>query len=171
MPMMHSSSSRAHAKMICDELYMLADLQDVVETHLLRDIAARSENFFQAAGVVQDLRGVLARSYVQVKALRQDVSTCACYPACCQPESAPFSVVCSSMFVACHTHVCIMLQAAFHMLAMTCLPRHTVCIQLRRVQPSRCCCWPACLSMQPGSVRSACVCRYTHWMKRCLRLR
>ena len=47
-------------------------MQDVVETHLLRDIAARSENFFQAASVVQDLRGVLARSYMQVKALRHD---------------------------------------------------------------------------------------------------
>ena len=50
-------------------------LQDVVETHLLRDIAARSENFFQAASVVQDLRGVLARTYTQVKTLRQEVST------------------------------------------------------------------------------------------------
>ena len=52
------------------ELYVV---QDIVETHLLRDIAARSENFFQAASVVQDLRGVLARTYVQVKALRQEV--------------------------------------------------------------------------------------------------
>lgn len=49
-------------------------MQDVVETHLLRDIAARSENFFQAASVVQDLRGVLARTYIQVKALRKQVS-------------------------------------------------------------------------------------------------
>lgn len=48
-------------------------MQDVVETHLLRDIAARSENFFQAAGVVQDLRAVLARTYVQVKTLRKEV--------------------------------------------------------------------------------------------------
>ena len=55
-------------------------LQDVVETHLLRDIAARSENFFQAAGAVQDLRGVLARSYVQVKALRHDVRLAAWAP-------------------------------------------------------------------------------------------
>lgn len=52
-------------------------MQDVVETHLLRDIAARSENFFQAANEVQDLRGVLARSYMQVKALRHDVSLAA----------------------------------------------------------------------------------------------
>ena len=44
-----------------------------METHLLRDIAARSENFFQAAGVVQDLRGVLARTYLQVKSLRKEV--------------------------------------------------------------------------------------------------
>ena len=50
-------------------------MQDIVETHLLRDIAARSENFFQAAGVVQDLRGVLARTYIQVKALRKEVCT------------------------------------------------------------------------------------------------
>ena len=48
-------------------------MQDVVETHLLRDIAARSENFFQAAGVVQDLRGLLARTYIQVKTLRKEV--------------------------------------------------------------------------------------------------
>lgn len=48
-------------------------IQDAVEIHLLRDIAARSENFFQAASVVQDLRGVLARTYTQVKALRKQV--------------------------------------------------------------------------------------------------
>ena len=60
----------------------LNDLQDVVETHLLRDIAARSENFFQAASVVQDLRGVLARTYMQVKTLRQKVSTLQT-PSCC----------------------------------------------------------------------------------------
>ena len=53
----------------------LLALQDIVETHLLRDIAARSENFFQAASVVQELRGVLARTYVQVKTLRQEVDT------------------------------------------------------------------------------------------------
>ena len=56
-------------------------MQDVVETHLLRDIAARSENFFQAASVVQDLRGVLARTYIQVKALRKEVHPC--------PSAAP----------------------------------------------------------------------------------
>ena len=61
----------SHNTCASDMLY----LQDVVETHLLRDIAARSENFFQAASVVQDLRGVLARTYTQVKALRQEVST------------------------------------------------------------------------------------------------
>ena len=55
-------------------MHLLA-LQDIVETHLLRDIAARSENFFQAASVVQELRGVLARTYVQVKTLRQEVET------------------------------------------------------------------------------------------------
>ncbi|KAA6426324.1 MAG: VPS54 isoform 2 [Trebouxia sp. A1-2] len=51
----------------------LSSYLDIVETHLLRDIAARSENFFQAASVVQELRGVLARTYVQVKTLRQEV--------------------------------------------------------------------------------------------------
>lgn len=55
-------------------------MQDTVETHLLQDIAARSENFFQAASVVQDLRGVLARTYIQVKALRKEVHTPALPP-------------------------------------------------------------------------------------------
>ncbi|KAL3152085.1 hypothetical protein ABBQ32_001192 [Trebouxia sp. C0010 RCD-2024] len=56
-----------------DTLEQLSSDLDVVETHLLRDIAARSENFFQAASVVQDLRGVLARTYIQVKALRKQI--------------------------------------------------------------------------------------------------
>lgn len=63
----------------------LLALQDIVETHLLRDIAARSENFFQAASVVQELRGVLARTYVQVKTLRQEVeSRLLCITSCIQ---------------------------------------------------------------------------------------
>lgn len=63
----------------------LLALQDIVETHLLRDIAARSENFFQAASVVQELRGVLARTYVQVKTLRQEVeSRLLCTTSCIQ---------------------------------------------------------------------------------------
>ncbi len=47
--------------------------QDVVETYLLREIAARSDNFFEAAGVVQDLRGAVGRAYEDVKALRRTV--------------------------------------------------------------------------------------------------
>ena len=48
-------------------------LQDVVESYLLREIAARSDNFFEAAGVVQDLRGAVGRAYEDVKALRRTV--------------------------------------------------------------------------------------------------
>ena len=48
-------------------------VQDVVETYLLREIAARSDNFFEAAGVVQDLRGAVGRAYEDVKALRRTV--------------------------------------------------------------------------------------------------
>ena len=47
--------------------------QDVVETYLLREIAARSDNFFEVAGVVQDLRGAVGRAYEDVKALRRTV--------------------------------------------------------------------------------------------------
>ncbi len=68
VPYLHPASITGEARVLC--------LQDIVETHLLRDIAARSENFFQAASVVQDLRGVLARTYVQVKTLRQEVKLC-----------------------------------------------------------------------------------------------
>ncbi|KAK9830219.1 hypothetical protein WJX72_010418 [[Myrmecia] bisecta] len=46
---------------------------DVVETYLLREIAARSDNFFIASGVVQDLRMAIHRTYDQVKTLRQGV--------------------------------------------------------------------------------------------------
>ena len=44
-----------------------------METYLLREIAARSDNFFEAAGVVQDLRGAVGRAYEDVKALRRTV--------------------------------------------------------------------------------------------------
>lgn len=64
-------------------------MQDVVETHLLQDIAARSENFFQAASVVQDLRGVLARTYIQVKALRKEVRTFSTLPPPPPPPDPP----------------------------------------------------------------------------------
>ena len=46
---------------------------DLVETHLLSEIAARSESFFEAAGVVADLRAVLGRTYEQVAGLRREV--------------------------------------------------------------------------------------------------
>eukprot|EP00891_Asterochloris_glomerata_P002136 jgi/Astpho2/2136/Aster-x1055 len=52
----------------------LAQHVDVVETYLLREIAARSDNFFEAAGVVQDLRGAVGRAYEDVKALRRTVT-------------------------------------------------------------------------------------------------
>lgn len=46
---------------------------DTVETHLLQEIAARSAHFFEAAGVVQDLRCVLTRTFHQVSSLRKEV--------------------------------------------------------------------------------------------------
>lgn len=49
-------------------------LQDVVETHLLREIAVRSDNFFEAASVVADLRASLLRTYQQVVGLRSTVA-------------------------------------------------------------------------------------------------
>ena len=49
-------------------------LQDVVETHLLREIAVRSDNFFEAASVVADLRACLLRTYQQVVGLRSTVA-------------------------------------------------------------------------------------------------
>ena len=67
----------------------MVHVQDIVETHLLRDIAARSENFFQAASVVQDLRGVLARTYTQVKGLRQQVSCSSAFLGRVAPSLAP----------------------------------------------------------------------------------
>lgn len=48
-------------------------LQDVVETNLLKEIAARSDSFFEAAVYVQDLRGALHRTYHAVKDLRSQV--------------------------------------------------------------------------------------------------
>ena len=44
-----------------------------METYLLREIAARSDNFFEAAGVVQDLRGAVGRAFEDVKGLRRTV--------------------------------------------------------------------------------------------------
>ncbi|KAK9847965.1 hypothetical protein WJX84_011634 [Apatococcus fuscideae] len=46
---------------------------DVVETNLLKEIAARSDSFFEAAVYVQDLRGALHRTYHAVKDLRIQV--------------------------------------------------------------------------------------------------
>ena len=51
---------------------------DTVETHLLQEIAARSAHFFEAAGVVQDLRMVLTRTFQQVAELRREVRCPAC---------------------------------------------------------------------------------------------
>lgn len=49
-----------------------------METYLLKEIAARSDNFFEAAGVVQDLRGATGRTYHQIKDLRYQVGKSAC---------------------------------------------------------------------------------------------
>lgn len=50
-----------------------ANYLDTVETHLLQEIAARSSHFFEAAGIVQDLRSALTRTYQQVVGLRKEV--------------------------------------------------------------------------------------------------
>lgn len=50
-----------------------ANYLDTVETHLLQEIAARSSHFFEAAGIVQDLRAALTRTYQQVAGLRKEV--------------------------------------------------------------------------------------------------
>ena len=41
-----------------------------METNLLAEIAVRSDNFFEAASVVEDLRASLMRTYQQVVQLR-----------------------------------------------------------------------------------------------------
>jgi len=46
---------------------------DEVEGRLLEEIAARSPHFFEAAGVVQDLRSVLGRTFGCVAGLRGQV--------------------------------------------------------------------------------------------------
>jgi hypothetical protein len=46
---------------------------DEVEGRLLEEIAARSPHFFEAAGVVQDLRSVLGRTFGRVAGLRGQV--------------------------------------------------------------------------------------------------
>ena len=52
---------------------LYANYLDTIETHLLQEIAARSSHFFEAAGIVQDLRGTLTRTYQQVAGLREQV--------------------------------------------------------------------------------------------------
>jgi hypothetical protein len=48
--------------------------QDVVETHLVREIAARSDNFFDASGYIQDLRSTVFTMYQEVAGLRAKAS-------------------------------------------------------------------------------------------------
>lgn len=48
-------------------------MQDVVEVHLLGDISAKRENFFEAAGVLAELRSCLARAFDTVALLREKV--------------------------------------------------------------------------------------------------
>lgn len=45
-----------------------------METHLVREIAARTDNFFDASGHIQDLRGTVLALYQQVAALRAQAS-------------------------------------------------------------------------------------------------
>ena len=69
---------------------------DEVEGRLLQEIAARSPHFFEAAGVVQDLRGALARTFASVAGLRRQarpaladsvVYSCTVRPHCSLLES------------------------------------------------------------------------------------
>ena len=48
---------------------------DCVETHLLSEIAARSGHFFEAAGVIADLRGAMAHLHSCVQGIRGQVLT------------------------------------------------------------------------------------------------
>ncbi|KAL4854749.1 Histidinol-phosphate aminotransferase 2 [Chlorella vulgaris] len=54
-------------------LERLSGYLEVVEAHLVREIAARTDNFFDASGYIQDVRGSVARLYVQVSALRKQM--------------------------------------------------------------------------------------------------
>lgn len=58
---------------------LYANHLDTVETHLLQEIAARSSHFFEAAGIVADLRGTLTRTYQQVAGLREQVRMGMCH--------------------------------------------------------------------------------------------
>ncbi|KAK9833584.1 hypothetical protein WJX81_008635 [Elliptochloris bilobata] len=60
--------AEAHARL---DAYAAA--LDEVEGRLLQEIAARSPHFFEAAGVVQDLRGALSRTFATVAGLRGQV--------------------------------------------------------------------------------------------------
>lgn len=74
------------------ELY--ANYLDTVETHLLQEIAARSSHFFEAAGVVQDLRAALTRTFQQVAGLHQQACSPPCFLIC---ESNLQAIPCRSV--------------------------------------------------------------------------
>lgn len=61
----------------CSRMELYANYLDSVETHLLQEIAARSSHFFEAAGVVQDLRASLTRTFQQVAGLHQQACSAA----------------------------------------------------------------------------------------------
>ena len=73
-----------------EKMDLYANHLDTVETHLLQEIAARSSHFFEAAGIVQDLRGTLTRTYQQIAGLREQVPGSAILSAfrCQHAESA-----------------------------------------------------------------------------------
>jgi hypothetical protein len=58
-----------------DRVEEYGGLLDVVETQLLQEIAVRSDHFFEAAAVVQDLGDNLGRAYEHVHNLRSGVRT------------------------------------------------------------------------------------------------
>lgn len=48
--------------------------QDVVELQLLREVASKSDSFFQAAGSLQHLLGMLGESMGSIRKLRKSLS-------------------------------------------------------------------------------------------------
>ncbi|PSC74274.1 vacuolar sorting-associated chloroplastic [Micractinium conductrix] len=58
-----------------ESLDRLSGYLDTVETHLVREIAARTDNFFDASGYIQDVRGSVTRLHQEVAALRSQMHT------------------------------------------------------------------------------------------------
>ena len=84
---------------------LYANHLDTVETHLLQEIAARSSHFFEAAGIVQDLRGTLTRTYQQIAGLREQVPSCASLD-CCQQSACRVTLAWASRAIVGDAELC-----------------------------------------------------------------